>query len=84
MKYISIVFIMCSTFLIAGERTGTSFFLNAGLNYNMHTTNIKGFSGTENCCDEFTGGNFLDPTFGFGMELFGNSILFIELSTICR
>jgi len=76
MKYISIVFIMCSTFLIAGERTGTSFFLNAGLNYNMHTTNIKGFSGTENCCDEFTGGNFLDPTFGFGMELSLGKLIF--------
>jgi hypothetical protein len=61
---------------MAGEKTGTSFFLNAGLNYNMHTTNIKGFSGTENCCDEFTGGNFLDPTFGFGMELSLGKLIF--------
>lgn len=76
MKYISIVFIICSSLVIAGERTGTSYFLNAGLNYNMHTTDIKGFSGTENCCDEFTGGNFLDPTFGFGMQLSLGKLLF--------
>lgn len=76
MKYISIVFIICSSLIIAGERTGTSYFLNAGLNYNMHSANIKGFSGTENCCDEFTGGNFLDPTFGFGMELSLGKLLF--------
>ena len=43
MKYISIVFIICSSLLIAGERTGTKYFFNAGLNYNMHTTDIKGF-----------------------------------------
>lgn len=76
MKYISIVFIICSSLLIAGERTGTKYFLNAGLNYNMHSTNIKGFSGSENCCDEFTGGNYLDPTFGFGMELALGNLLF--------
>lgn len=76
MKYIVIVFIICSSFLIAGERTGTKYFLNAGLNYNMHTTDIKGFSGTENCCDGFTGGNFLDPTFGFGMELAMGKLIF--------
>lgn len=76
MKYISIVFIICSSLLIAGERTGTKYFFNAGLNYNMHTTDIKGFSGTENCCDGFTGGNFLDPTFGFGMELAIGNLLF--------
>ncbi|MFA7325955.1 MAG: OmpA family protein [Candidatus Kapaibacterium sp.] len=76
MKYIAIVFIICSSLLIAGERTGTKYFLNAGLNYNMHTTDIKGFSGTENCCDGFTGGNFLDPTFGFGMELAMGNLIF--------
>lgn len=76
MKYISIVFIICSSLLIAGERTGTKYFLNAGLNYNTHSTNIKGFSGSENCCDEFTGGNYLDPTFGFGMELALGNLLF--------
>ena len=76
MKYISIVFIICSSLLIAGERTGTKYFLNAGMNYNMHTTDIKGFSGTENCCDGFTGGNFLDPTFGFGMELAMGNLIF--------
>lgn len=76
MKYISIVFIICSSLLIAGERTGTKYFFNAGLNYNMHTTDIKGFSGTENCCDGFTGGNFVDPTFGFGMELAIGNLLF--------
>ncbi len=76
MKYISIVFIICSSLLIAGERTGTKYFFNAGLNYNMHTTDIKGFSGTENCCDGFTGGNFLDPTFGFGMELAMGNLIF--------
>ncbi|MER3328194.1 MAG: hypothetical protein RIF34_01360, partial [Candidatus Kapaibacterium sp.] len=76
MKYISIVFIICSSFLIAGERTGTKYFFNAGLNYKMHTTDIKGFSRTENCCDGFTGGNFLDPTFGFGMELALGNLIF--------
>ncbi len=76
MKYILIVFIICSSVLIAGERTGTKYFLNAGLNYNMHTTDIKGFTGSENCCDEFTGGNFLDPTFGFGMELAMGNLIF--------
>lgn len=76
MKYIAIVFIICSSLLIAGERTGTKYFLNAGLNYNMHTTDIKGFSGTENCCDGFTGGNFLNPTFGFGMELAMGNLIF--------
>lgn len=76
MKYISIVFIVCSTLLFAQERTGTSFFVNAGLNYNMHSTDIKGFNGFENCCDKFTGGNYLDPTFGFGMELSLGKLLF--------
>lgn len=76
MKYISIVFIICSTLLFGQERTGTSYFVNAGLNYNMHSTDIKGFNGFENCCDKFTGGNYLDPTFGFGMELSLGKLLF--------
>lgn len=76
MKYFTLVFIISCVVLTAGERTGTKYFFNAGLNYNMHNADLKGFSGTENCCDKFTGGNFLDPEFGFGMELAMGSLLF--------
>lgn len=76
MKYFTLVFIISCVVLTAGERTGTKYFFNAGLNYNMHNADLKGFSGTENCCDKFTGGNFFDPEFGFGMELAMGSLLF--------
>jgi outer membrane protein OmpA-like peptidoglycan-associated protein len=76
MKYISLVFLIGCTVLFAGEKTGTKYFLNAGLNYNIHSADLKGFSGSENCCDKFSGGNFLDPTFGFGMELALGNLLF--------
>lgn len=76
MKYFSLLFLMSCLVLTAGEKTGTKYFLNAGLNYNMHNADLKGFSGTENCCDKFSGGNFLDPEFGFGMELAMGSLIF--------
>lgn len=76
MKYISLMFLISCVVLTASEKTGTKYYFNAGLNYNMHSADLKGFSGSENCCDTFTGGNFFDPAFGFGMELALGDLLF--------
>src|SRR6056300_1340967 len=76
-KYL-ITLILIITSLNAGDRTGTSVYLNLGLNYNMHSTDIKGFSGFENCCDEFTGGNMLTPNFGLGADFYLGE-LFLDL-----
>ena len=75
LKYLLTLFLIVST-LQAGEKTGTSVYLNLGLNYNTHTTDIKGFSGFENCCDEFTGGNMLAPNFGVGVDFYLGDLLF--------
>lgn len=66
-KYLITLLLLFAS-LQSAEKTGTSIYLNLGLNYNMHTTDIKGFSGFENCCDEFSGGNMLAPNFGFGVD----------------
>jgi len=66
-KYLLTILLLITT-LQSAEKTGTSVYLNLGLNYNMHTTDIKGFSGFENCCDEFSGGNMLAPNFGVGVD----------------
>lgn len=67
-KFIAFILPLIVFGSVYSQDTKSSIGGGAGMNYNIHNTDIKGINGFEDCCDKYSGGTGFSPNFNMFYE----------------